>query len=560
MSDPDDSHGALRCLQLILEITRRTMVRDSDGQWLATCPIHPAASVRIEPRDGDIVWVHQPTACPCPPQQIITMWQCGDRRIIPAGTKPKRARPRKSAPDGSPDGSKIRPVRAAEQGEHTPSDGSDGTDGTNGETGPPIDGNALLGQIADWIGQYLSVPSEHCITVVTLWAAHSHATDAFYVTPRLILDSAEPQSGKTRVLELLNLLVRAPIFTMNTTIAALYRRLATSPRTILLDETDAIFAKGAAQNHEDLRALLNAGYKRGATVDRCVTKAQEIEVVEFPAFAPAALAGIAGNMPDTITDRAVTISMRRRAPGEHIAEFIEEDAAAEAAPLQQALSRWMSRTAVDQLKGARPEMPEGVRDRKAEIWRALLAVADAAGGDWPKLARAACEHFVLNIDSGGQSLNIRLLADIRAVFDANPLADFMATNSLLSELKKIEDAPWSDFDLTARKLAFRLKRFGVEPRHDAAKTARGYYKINFSDAFSRYLQTTDPQSLPSEPSEPSMIFVAPAQSTDGSQHPTRPEIRPEDTDAGTHHWWLATNRPEHPGCAACEAKRPGTAA
>ncbi len=26
---------------------------------------------------------------------------------------------------------------------------------------------------------------------------------------------------------------------------------------------------------------------------------------------------------------------------------------------------------------------------------------------------------------------------------------------------------------------------------------------------------------------------------------------------GGHHWWLAQNRPEHPGCAACAAKKPG---
>ncbi|MGH3319417.1 MAG: DUF3631 domain-containing protein, partial [Streptosporangiaceae bacterium] len=169
------------------------------------------------------------------------------------------------------------------------------------------DGAALLDEVRAWLGSYLSVPSKHHTTVITLWAAHTHAAHCFYVTARLILDSAEPESGKTRVLELLNLICRAPIFTMNTTIAALYRRLASGPRTVLLDETDAIFAPKAAQNHEDLRALLDAGYKRGATVDRCVGDASKMEVREFPAYAPVALAGIVGHMPRTITSRAVTL-------------------------------------------------------------------------------------------------------------------------------------------------------------------------------------------------------------------------------------------------------------
>jgi hypothetical protein len=350
----------------------------------------------------------------------------------------------------------------------------------------PADGAVLLDKVAAWTGRYLSVPSEHCITVITLWAAHTHAADAFYVTPRLIVDSAEPESGKTRVLELLNLIVRAPIFTMNTTIAALYRRLAGEPRTILLDETDAVFAKGAAQNHEDLRALLNAGYKRGATVDRCVGDGASMTVAEFPVFAPAALAGIAGNMPATITTRAVTIHMRRRAPDEHIAEFLEEDAAEEAAPLREELAAWASSA---QLKGARPVMPAGVTDRKAEVWRALLAVADAAGGDWPGWARTACRHFVLAADPTELSLGTRLLADLRDVFrdrDAMPTAD------ILDALMAIDEAPWLSMygrPIDARRLSRMLGKYQVKPKviRIGDSTPRGYTREQLADLWRRYL-------------------------------------------------------------------------
>jgi hypothetical protein len=346
----------------------------------------------------------------------------------------------------------------------------------------PLDGAAA------WFGRYLAVPSEHCITVLALWAAHTHAPKSFYVTPRLILDSAEPESGKTRVLELLNLVTRAPIFTMNTTIAALYRRLAGEPRTILLDETDAVFAKGAAQNHEDLRALLNAGYKRGATVDRCVGDGSKMKVVEFPAFAPAALAGIAGNMPATITTRAITIHMHRRAPGETIAEFIEEDAMDEAEPLRLNLSSWVEDIAAD-LTGARPAMPAGVIDRKAEVWRALLAIADAAGGDWPKRARAACKHFVLGADPGELSLGVRLLADLRIIFDGH---DQLSTASILESLAALEEAPWGDMygkPIDSRRLARMLGKYGASPKvvRIGDTTPRGYTREALADLWHRYL-------------------------------------------------------------------------
>jgi hypothetical protein len=348
----------------------------------------------------------------------------------------------------------------------------------------PLDGAAA------WFARYLSVPSEHCITVLALWAAHTHAPKSFYVTPRLIIDSAEPESGKTRVLELLNLTCRAPIFTMNTTIAALYRRLAGDPRTILLDETDAVFAKGAAQNHEDLRALLNAGYKRGATVDRCVGDGSKMKVIEFPAFAPAALAGIVGNMPATITTRAVTIHMRRRAPAETIAEFIEEDAIGEAGPLRLNLASWIEDTAAE-LTGARPVMPAGVIDRKAEVWRALLAIADAAGGDWPDRARAACKYFVLGADPGELSLGVRLLADLRAIFGDH---DQLPTATILESLAALAEAPWGDMygkPIDARRLARMLGKYGAHPKvvRIGEATHRGYARASLADVWLRYLPT-----------------------------------------------------------------------
>jgi hypothetical protein len=84
------------------------------------------------------------------------------------------------------------------------------------------------------------------------------------------------------------------------------------PITILFDEVDAIFNPKNGGNHEDLRGLLNAGYKRSATIARCVGDTKNMKVERFPVYAPAALAGIAGAMPSTITTRAITIHMRRR--------------------------------------------------------------------------------------------------------------------------------------------------------------------------------------------------------------------------------------------------------
>ena len=82
-------------------------------------------------------------------------------------------------------------------------------------------------------------------------------------------------------------LVRAPVMAVSATSAALFRLVAAGPITVLFDEVDAIFNQ-KADNNEDLRGLLNAGYEQGATIARCVGDAKTMKVQRFPVEASAA--------------------------------------------------------------------------------------------------------------------------------------------------------------------------------------------------------------------------------------------------------------------------------
>lgn len=359
-----------------------------------------------------------------------------------------------------------------------------------------LDGADVLDGVAAFIGRHAAFPTPHALTVLALWAAHTWATPGtWYVTPRLVLDSAEPGSGKTRVLELLALLVRQPEMTISATVAAIFRMIGADPITLLFDEVDAIFNPKNGGNYEDLRALLNAGYKKGATIARCVGDAKQMKVERFPVFAPVALAGLGGKMPATITTRAVTIHMRRRAPGEHVEPFRERDAEFVAEPIRVRLEEWVENRS-SELAFARPKMPDNVVDRPAEIWEALLALADAAGGDWPDRAREACTYFVLQADPAELSLGIRLLADIRDLFAESPGSDRMTSAALVERLTRLEESPWADLygkPLDQRRLAKELKRYGViakDVKLPDGSVKRGYRvdgEEGFRDAWVRYL-------------------------------------------------------------------------
>jgi Protein of unknown function (DUF3631) len=361
-------------------------------------------------------------------------------------------------------------------------------------------GHEVLDDVTAFVARFSVFPSEHCAPTLALWYAHTHASDQFYVTPRLILDSAEPGSGKTRVLEVAQYLVRAPEMTISATPAALFRLVSMGPITILFDEVDAIFNPKNGGNNEDLRGLLNAGYKRSATIARCVGDAKNMKVERFPVYAPAALAGIAGAMPATITTRAITIHMRRRRTDEPVEPFRERHVARQAHPLREHLTTWIDSIGT-QLRDAQPTMPKGVTDRPAEIWEPLLAIADTAGGHWPTTARNACRHFTLATGPQITSIGIRLLADLRHVFTTHG-TDRMTTADILPALHDLEESNWADLNgkpLDARRLGRELSKYGVRSKDikvngHAIKGYRADGEDGLADAWSRYLPATNATS------------------------------------------------------------------
>jgi Protein of unknown function (DUF3631) len=104
-------------------------------------------------------------------------------------------------------------------------------------------------------------------------------------------------------------------------------------------------------------------------------------------------------------------------------------------------ARW-ARDHATALSEADPAMPAGIINRAADNWRALLAVADLAGGDWPARARTAAATLVGA--SEDQSRAVLLLADIRAAFDAKK-TDRLASDDIVAYLLSLDDRPWPEF-------------------------------------------------------------------------------------------------------------------
>lgn len=342
-----------------------------------------------------------------------------------------------------------------------------------------LEGAHLLDQVRAALKRYVVLPNAHAEVAVTLWIVATHAAPAVFTFPRLAIRSPEKRCGKTRLLDIIGALCRRPLPTANISSAVLYRVMGgEDPRTLIIDEADTIWgSKKQAENNEDLRGLVNAGFERGRPTLRYNAARQGVE--ELETFGFVALAGI-GALPDTITDRSVNIVMRRRMAGEAVLPFRSKRDGAPLAELRETVHAWVADHLAD-VEKAEPVLP--VEDRAADVWESLIIIAELAGGKWPSLAAEAAKAMTQehDEDDGEASDSLMLLSDIR---DTLTVA-FMPSKDLVNALRHREESPWAEYDLSAMKLSLRLKHYKIKPKSNGS--ARGYFKEDFQDAFSRYL-------------------------------------------------------------------------
>ena len=357
-------------------------------------------------------------------------------------------------------------------------------------------GSELLDDIETFVSRFVVYPGEAERIAHVLWIGHAWFMDQWESTPRIAFLSPEPGSGKSRALEVTEPLVPRALHAINVSPTYLFRKVGdeAGPPTVLFDEIDTVFGPKAREN-EELRGLLNAGHRKGAFAGRCVVRGKSVETEDFPAYCAVALAGL-DDLPDTIMSRSVVVRMRRRAPGESVEPWRIRVQRAAADALNVRLMEWSNQH--QHTINTWPEMPEGVEDRNADVWEALIAVADLAGGEWPTRARVSAVTLVTHSRDAKTSLGVLLLRDLREIFTKRQ-AERCSTKDILDELHAIEESPWDDLrgkPLDARGLSNKLRRYDIKPGpvRIGEEIVKGYKVEELRDAWIRYL----PAPVPSE--------------------------------------------------------------
>jgi hypothetical protein len=356
----------------------------------------------------------------------------------------------------------------------------------------PIELGTLLDETMSALKRYITFTSDHQAVLTTLWIAHVHCIDHFDITGYLHITSPAKRCGKTNLLTCLSHLTPRVSTGVTPTPAVLYRKIEQDCPTLLLDEADRLFKDGENSN-QDILAILNAGYKRGAVVYRC-GGANRDKLESFHVFCAKAFSSI-GGLPETTQDRCFPIRLERRIqkPGRPRQKFRERYVKSELQPIRDRFAEWgkgediKNRLTVSILDSAFPEL---LGDRAVEICEPLYVIAILAGGDWYDRIRAATAAIF-----GAEEDDNKAILQLAAIRDAFQNDEHLSTSELIDRLLNQDDSPFpnwwlkeADKKAIGKSLAGLLKPFSVKAKKFRidGEQVRGYERVDLEPVWGRY--------------------------------------------------------------------------
>ena len=242
-----------------------------------------------------------------------------------------------------------------------------------------VSGNELLSAIRDELLKYIILPGG-IAEPIAAWVVLTYCYNAFRILPMLGIISPVKRCGKTTLLEILQGLANKGLTASNISSAAVFRTIEKYSPTLLVDEADTFL-----KDNDELRGVLNSGHTR-ATAFVIRIEGENHEPVKFSTWAPKAIAMI-GTLPDTLHDRSVVVSLRRKAPGETV-KRIDLDFENGCTKIRQACRRWADDN-MDILRTRKVSVPITNNDRVTDNWMPSWLLAKLPA----EIGRSCCKSL-----------------------------------------------------------------------------------------------------------------------------------------------------------------------
>ncbi|MDA2935490.1 hypothetical protein MYX82_14310 [Acidobacteria bacterium AH-259-D05] len=249
-----------------------------------------------------------------------------------------------------------------------------------------------IDRLAQFLERFVFFKDKSLYLLIALWVIATYKTQLFEYTGYLFAYSPETECGKSRLLEVLDQLVfNSSEILISPSTALLFR--TAHGTTQILDEIDSW------PNHDDLRGVLNAGFKKGAVVKRLHRDEKgEYQEVKFPVYAPRALAGIGLRiLSDTTRDRTFALEMLRQTKEEKREKFRLRKLRDQMNDLREEIELFsiVEEDKVVELYDNDQGFPylEKFRDRTIDIAEPLAAILEATYEGHPELEKVR-ENFL----------------------------------------------------------------------------------------------------------------------------------------------------------------------
>lgn len=350
-----------------------------------------------------------------------------------------------------------------------------------------------LKQTETFITTYATLANDYYVLPLALWAAATHVWDAFDCFPYLVITAYVKRAGKTRLMELLNMITQNGRTFSADSPASMFRSIVPDEDnagsgdflkpTMFIDEAEKL-----NQEAHPAREFLNKGYKRGQTI----TRVKGNDVVDMECFCPKCFVLI-GDVYDTLRDRSIVVTMRRRSPIEASNETkfrratVEPEAEVIRGGLREAIAE--HREAIAE---AYADMSLSfLNDRDEELWLPLFAICKVlCPSRIDELTKAAVD---ISTEKTAPRRNFRDLIDteeekadnaeagvllLRDMLILTEHRKHITTVELIEKLRDIPTSPWRAFrglGLMPQDVAKLLDIMNVHPktiRIKAGKNAR----------------------------------------------------------------------------------------
>jgi hypothetical protein len=452
-----------------------TDVEVDGGQVLRPEQFHlPAVSGMTVPlllnRDGKLI--HE--------WQLALHWRDGRREcvslddILQVGDRQVFLRPRPGAPQSSHVAKWTTGARKA---------------WLRGEASMPPD--ELCRRLLTAFAKYLEIQPDAAagtVAALTCWTVMTYIHSVFDAVPYLAIGGTQ-ESGKTRVLELLEQVVFRPFMSSSLSNSALFRQLDAYGGAMLIDEGEQLGHSKNPATAEVLASLL-AGYRRGKTVSRSEPLGDgDFRPRQYCVWGPKAIACI-NELAPTLASRSIPIRMIRAAPSSAKPRLRIGQDHELWSDLRDALHAMALTYGADwPLLPQRQEVCPEMSGRNYEIWQPVLAIADwferhGAEGLYGTMR----EHAVRTIEATSDTT---VPAEDEVVLRAlgRLVADQKRTTAkaILQACKEGESSLFRDW--SERRIAACLKRYGLstrrshgqslfEPSVEVLSRIQGVYRVD----------------------------------------------------------------------------------